>query len=184
MATNSVGREERRENLLPREVAVNKEDILLVWLDAHLNDSSDCLRTRLLLLELNPAAQFYANVDRCVNLIKSIKDERVLLIVSDALAQSVLPKITSHRPLVAILIFRVHREYHEALMNHCDKVVGIFTEQDSLFESIQETLDLVEKQTLAFSLFDQKQRLGRDLSQESASFIWHQMLLFVLKQMP
>jgi tetratricopeptide (TPR) repeat protein len=45
-------------------------------------------------------------------------------------------------------------------------------------------MDLVEKQTLAFSLFDQKQRLGRDLSKESASFIWHQMLLYVLKQMP
>jgi tetratricopeptide (TPR) repeat protein len=182
MTTNTLG-EECRENLLPHEVAENKEGILLIWLDARLDDSSDCLATRLLLLELNPAAQFYTDVDRCVNLIRSIKHERVFLIVSGALAQSVLPKITSHRTLVAIFIFCAHREYHETLTNHYDKVVGIFTEQDRLFESIRETLDLVEKQTLAFSLFDQKQRLGRDLSQESALFIWQQMLFFVLKQM-
>ena len=183
MATNTLG-EERRENLLPHEVTENKEDILLIWLDAHLDDSFDCLRSRLLLLELNPAVQFYTDVDHCVNLIKSIKHERVLLIVSSAFAQSTLPKISSYRTVVAISIFGSHRQQHEALMNGCDKVVGIFTDQDRLFESIRETLDLVEKQTLAFSLFDQKQRLGRDLSQGSASFIWHQMLLFVLKQMP
>ncbi|CAF1177402.1 unnamed protein product [Rotaria sordida] len=45
-------------------------------------------------------------------------------------------------------------------------------------------MNLVEKQTLAFSLFDQKQKIGRDISKESASFLWQQMLTYVLKQMP
>ncbi|CAF1447691.1 unnamed protein product [Adineta steineri] len=44
-------------------------------------------------------------------------------------------------------------------------------------------MNLVEKQTLTFSLFDQKQKSLKDLSQESASFLLHQMLIYVLKQM-
>ncbi|CAF3795402.1 unnamed protein product, partial [Rotaria sordida] len=45
-------------------------------------------------------------------------------------------------------------------------------------------MHLVEKLVLAFSLFDHKQKATKDLSKESASFFWHQMLIDVLKQMP
>lgn len=182
MTTNTF-EQQRRNNPLPHEITENKEDILLMWLDAHLDDSLDCLNTRLLLLELNPAVQFYTDVDRCVNCIKSIKYERIFLIVSGALAQSILSKISSYRTVAAIFIFCTNRQEHESLINSCDKVVDVFIDRDRLFESIRETFNLVEKQTLAFSLFDQKQRIGRNLTQESALFIWHQMLLFVLKQM-
>ncbi len=43
---------------------------------------------------------------------------------------------------------------------------------------------LFEKQTLAFNIFDQKQKSMKHLSKESASFLWHQMLIYVLKQIP
>ena len=185
MARNTLG-EERRENLLPHEVTENKEDILLIWLKEHLYDSIDSLRTHSLLLELNPAAHFYTDVDRCVNLIKSIKHERIVLIISGVFAQSTLPKISSHRAVVAIFIFCADGQHqpYETPKSSWGKIVGTFIDQDRLFESVRETLNLIEKQTLTFGLFDQKQRLGRDLSQESAPFIWHQMLLFMLKQMP
>jgi len=40
----------------------------------------------------------------------------------------------------------------------------IFTDQDSLLKSIREKMNVVEKLTLAFSLFDQKQKSSKDLS--------------------
>jgi len=45
-------------------------------------------------------------------------------------------------------------------------------------------MSLFEKQTLAFNIFDQKQKSMKHLSKESASFLWHQMLIYVLKQIP
>ncbi|CAF4606930.1 unnamed protein product [Rotaria sp. Silwood2] len=45
-------------------------------------------------------------------------------------------------------------------------------------------MHLIEKLVLAFSLLDHKQKVTKDLSKESASFFWHQMLIDVLKQMP
>ncbi|UJR19809.1 hypothetical protein I4U23_022942 [Adineta vaga] len=42
----------------------------------------------------------------------------------------------------------------------------------------------MNKRTLIFSLFNQKQKVGQSLTEESASFLWHQMLIYVLKQMP
>ena len=174
---------ERRLDPLPGEVTKNKEDIQLIWLDSNMNDSSDYTLTQTMLLELNPAVQFYSNVDRCLDLIKSIKDEQIFLIVSGALARRVLSQIHQQRTLVAIFIFCSNRQHHQTLMQEYSKIVEIFTDQESLLASIRERMDIVEKQTLAFSLFDQKQKALKDLSKESASFIINQMLIYVLRQM-
>jgi tetratricopeptide (TPR) repeat protein len=174
---------ERRQDLLPSEVTDNKEDIQLIWLDGNMNDSADYLLTRTMLLELNPAAQFYSNLDRCVDLIKSIKDEQIFLIVSGAFARPVLSQIHHHRSVVAIFIFCANRQHHESLIHEFNKIVEILPDQESLLKSIREKMNIVEKQTLAFNLFDQKQKGLKDLSKESASFLLHQMLIYVLRQM-
>lgn len=174
---------EGRLDLLPCEVVDNKEDIQLIWLDGNMNDSSDYLLTQTMLLELNPAVQFYSNFDRCLDLIKSIKDEQIFLIASGAFAERLLSQIHNQQTLVAIFIFCSNRQYHQSLMQKFNKIVEIFTDQDSLLKSIREKMNIVEKQALAFSLFDQKQKGLKDLSKESASFILNQMLIYVLRQM-
>jgi tetratricopeptide (TPR) repeat protein len=175
---------ERRQDPLPSEVTDNKEDIQLIWLDGNMDNSSDYILTQTMLLELNPAAQFYSNFDRCLDLIKSIKDEQIFLVVSGAFARRVLSQIHHQHTLVAVFIFCANRQHHEPLKHKFNKIVEIFTDQDSLLTSIREKMDIVEKQTLAFSLFDQKQKSLKDLSKESASFIINQMLIYVLRQMP
>ncbi|CAF0898613.1 unnamed protein product [Adineta steineri] len=174
---------ERRQNLLPNEVSDNKEDIQLIWLDGNMNDSHDYLLTQSVLTELNPAVQFYSHFDRCLDFIKSIKYEQILLIVSGAFAQQILLQTHHYRSLVAIFIFCSNHQRYKPLMEEYNKITGIFTKQHDLLESIKEKMNLVEKQTLTFSLFDQKQKSMKDLSQESASFLLHQMLIYVLKQM-
>ncbi|CAF0856129.1 unnamed protein product [Adineta steineri] len=183
MATSEV-LNERRQNLLPKEVADNKEDIQLIWLDGNMNDSDDYHLTQSMLIELNSAVQFYSDFDRCLDLIKSIKDEQIFLIISGAFAQRILLQTHHYRSLVAIFIFCSNHQRYKPLMQEYNKIVGIFTKQHDLLESIKDKMNLVEKQTLTFSLFDQKQKSLKDLSQESASFLLHQMLIYILKQMP
>ncbi|CAF4119734.1 unnamed protein product [Adineta steineri] len=161
----------------------NKEDIQLIWLDGNMNDSHDYLLTQSMLIELNPAVQFYSHFDRCLDFIKSIKHEQIFLIVSGDFAQRILLQSHHYRPLVAIFIFCSNHQQHIPLMKEYNKITGIFTKQHDLLESIKQKMNLVEKQTLSFSLFDQKQKSMKDLSQESASFLLHQMLIYILKQM-
>ncbi|CAF1009310.1 unnamed protein product [Adineta steineri] len=162
----------------------NKEDIRLIWLDAKIDDSQDSLRTQTLLLEFNPAAQFYTDPNRCIIFIKSTPNEQILLIVSGALAREVLSQIHDAQQITAVFVFCGNRKYHIELISKYSKVVDVFTKQDMLLQSIRDTMQVVEKQLLAFSLFDQKQKSTKDLSKDSASFLWHQLLLHVLKKMP
>ncbi|CAF0937926.1 unnamed protein product, partial [Didymodactylos carnosus] len=94
-------------------------------------------------------------------------DEKVFHLVSGKLASTVLAQIHS---LVDVL-------------------VDVFTEQTSLLAPIKETINITSKETLAFSLYDSKQPEGqqkstKDLSKESASFLWYQLLVNVLRQQP
>ncbi|CAF0934735.1 unnamed protein product [Adineta steineri] len=173
----------RQQNPLLNEVSDNKEDIQLIWLDGNMNDSHDYLLTQSMLIELNPAVQFYSHSDRCLDFIKSIKHEQIFLIVSGAFVQRILLQTHHYRPLVAIFIFCSNHQQHIPLMKEYNKITGIFTKQHDLLEAIKEKMNFVEKQTLSFSLFDQKQKSMKDLSQESASFLLHQMLVYILKQM-
>ncbi|CAF1320417.1 unnamed protein product [Adineta steineri] len=162
----------------------NKEDIRLIWLDAKIDDSQDSLRTQTLLLEFNPAAQFYTDPTRCIVFIKSTPNEQILLIVSGALAREVLSQIHDTQQITAVFVFCGNRKYHIELISKYSKVADVFTDQKMLLQSIRDTMLVVEKQLLAFSLFDQKQKSTKDLSKDSASFLWHQLLLHVLKKMP
>ncbi len=57
-------------------------------------------------------------------------------------------------------------------------------EPNEMYPDQYNLLKSMDKQTFAFNLFDQKQKSLRDLTKESASFLWNQMLIFVLKQIP
>ncbi|CAF0898758.1 unnamed protein product [Adineta steineri] len=149
---------ERRQDLLPSEVSDNKEDIQLIWLGGNMNDSDDYLLTQSILTELNPAVQFYSHFDRCLDFIKSIKHERIFLIVSGAFAHQILLQTHHYRPLVAIFIFCSNDQHYKPLMKEYNKITGIFTKQHDLLESIKDKMNLVEKQTLSFSLFDIKNK--------------------------
>ncbi|CAF1408189.1 unnamed protein product [Adineta steineri] len=148
-----------------------------------MNDSHDYLLTQSMLIELNPAVQFYSHFDRCLDFIKSITNEQIFLIVSGTFAQQILLQTHHYRSLIAIFIFCSNHQRYKPLMKEYNKITGIFTKQHDLLEAIKEKMNFVEKQTLSFSLFDQKQKSTKDLSQESASFLLHQMLIYVLKQM-
>jgi hypothetical protein len=124
MATNLPVNE--RQNLRPDQISNNKED---------------CVLTMTMLVKLNPAAQFYSDFDRCLDLINSIKHEQIFLIVSGSLAKRLLSKTNNHRSLVAVFIFCATRQYHESLTNEYDRIIRIYTDQNSLLESIRQKIN-------------------------------------------
>jgi UDP-N-acetylglucosamine transferase subunit ALG13 len=172
------------KNLSPSQITNNKEAIQLIWLDGNINDSSDCILTKSMLIELNPAVQFYTDFDRCLDLIKSIKHEKIFVIVSPSFVGQILSQVSNYKSIIAIFIFRGNLQQYKSLVDEHNEIIGVYTNQKTLFEAIRMKMNLIEKQTLAFDLFNQKQKSIKDLSKESALFIWNQMLIHVLKQIP
>jgi tetratricopeptide (TPR) repeat protein len=177
-------RDKRRRNLGRNEIVDSKEEVRLVWFSVNIDDSAESLRIQSILLELNPSALFYTDLNQCIDFIRSINDEQVFLILSDPFQPTSLLHIGNLHMVVAIFILSVDKQNLVKLMDEDDRIIDVFTDEDHLIESIRTKMRLIEKQTVAFNLFDDKQKSMRELSKESASFLWYQLLTHILKQMP
>ena len=162
----------------------NKEEYRLVWLDPSINESYDSIQTQLMLLQLNPSSQFYTDCDQCIEAIELKRNENFLVITAGSWAREVLPKLSPLDTIQGIFIFCFECEQYQSLMNKEHLIIDVVTNQDSLRQSVLDTLHRLERESIVASFFQQTEKLSRDQTKQSASFLWHQMLMDVLCQMP
>lgn len=169
-------------NLYSNGTKENNENIQLIWLD----NSSCSNHVQSMLVELNRTVQFYTDLNRCMGLIKAIRDEKIILIVSMNLARTVLAQIHSYPLLTSVFIFCSNKDEHQwmELMNDFKKIIQIDSEYESITKSIRKTINIVEQQILSFSIFNQNKDYTNDLSKNSTSFLWYQIVVDILKQIP
>lgn len=174
-----------RRDLHPGVIEENKEDITLIWLDKEINDSKESKYMQTLFIEINNFVQFYTDPQLCIDYIRTITNEKIFLIVSELFAHQVVAEVHPLLTVNSIFIFSWSSTNQKQLLKDYSKIIGRFTEQVPLIESVQNGIHLMSKHLIAFRLFSQqRQKSFRDLSKESASFLWNQLLLDAVKQMP
>lgn len=169
------------------DIERNLEDVTLIWCDPDIDHSSDSRHTRRLLRELHNYVQFYTNPQLCLGYVRSIKEERIILIVSHVFAKQILPEVLSFPAVSSIFLLCVNDppDAFTSIPDEYQKMVQIFTDRQALIQSIQSRIHFVMKQTTEFSLFcGQKQKSTRNLSRQSASFLGFQILFNILRKFP
>ncbi|CAF0861109.1 unnamed protein product [Rotaria sordida] len=161
------------------EIKPNRENIRLIYL----NNIEPTFDIQSNLLKINPATQFYTNIQLCIDFIKTISNEEIFLIISNILLSNIFDYIYFLQPIIAIFIYDDKQEINELKIKY-PKIIDRYTNQNDLLKSIQEKIQFIEKQTFIYSLFDQKHKSIRDLTKESATFLWYHMLINIFKQMP
>jgi tetratricopeptide (TPR) repeat protein len=179
---NSITCEQQQS--VVEDIDENKENITLIWFDPNIGSRKDTDTTIKRLREINDYVKFYTELDQCLKHIQSIHNEKIFLVTSGARASELLPQITTLRQVDSIFIFCMKKVKYEHLTNEYLKIVGIYVDINALCVSIQEQVDLVEKQLKTFSIFDQHQKSTKDLSKQSAEFLWFQLFGYVILRLP
>ncbi|CAF1375623.1 unnamed protein product [Rotaria sp. Silwood1] len=162
----------------------NFEGITLIWFDPRLNTTDDTKQTAKELREINNYVIFHSDQLECVDYIKSVRDEKIFLITSGKAASSILPETIQLKQIDSIFIFCFKIEKYQDLLQKYESVVGIYSNRSTLINAIKENVDLLQKQLNAFSFYNEHQeKATRDLSQESAEFIWFQLFKDVILRM-
>ncbi|CAF2055832.1 unnamed protein product [Rotaria magnacalcarata] len=123
------------------------------------------------------------DIQQCIDAITEMVDEQLFIVVSSSFAVEFLPVIHDLRVVIGIYMFDTQRQ-STAFNEKYSKIIDIVSDTETLLQSLRSRTRQLERMSLTFSLFNQKQKSTRDLIKESASFLWHQMLLYVLKQIP
>ncbi|CAF4480491.1 unnamed protein product [Rotaria sp. Silwood2] len=162
----------------------NKESITLIWYDPNIGSYEDTEKTKEQLRLTNDYVIFSNDLEECMTFIQLIYQEKIFFITSGSKASEILPVISAFRQIDSIFILCMEKERYEHLLNEYVNIIGIYTHIDDLCKSIKEQLELFNKQLQAFSFFDQYQKATKDLSKESAHFLWFQLFSYVIVRLP
>ncbi|CAF4830426.1 unnamed protein product [Rotaria sp. Silwood1] len=162
----------------------NKESITLIWFDSNIGSNEDTEKTKQTLRLINDYVIFSTDLEQCITFIESINKEKIFLITSGSKASDILPRVSSLRQIDSIFIFSLRKNRYEYLLNDFKKIIGIYIDLDDLCKSLKEQIDLVNRQIQTFSFFDQHQKSTKDLSKESAEFLWFQLFNYVIARLP
>lgn len=160
------------------------QDFLLVWLDENTHDSSELSPFIARLPQRTSVLHSFTELESTMAFVKSIQYEQVLLIVSSTFADEMLSRIKNLRIIQDVFIFDCGSSNRRINSDQCNAEVAIFSSQAELFVAVEKKIVVFQKQVFNFSTCDQMQRSTKDLSKESNTFLWHQILFHVLRQMP
>ncbi|CAF3990748.1 unnamed protein product [Didymodactylos carnosus] len=158
----------------------------VVWLDANMDQTKDCIDTKVYLHEGINYLRTFNNPDNCIDYITSIQNEKVFFIVSGSMGEIVAPLIDDIQQIHSVYVFCCNKAKQE-WTKQCPKISGIFVDKQPLLAKIKEDIESCSKELLPMSIFSPKangEHSLRDLSKENATFMWYHFLIRILLLMP
>ncbi|CAF0834501.1 unnamed protein product [Rotaria sordida] len=120
----------------------NYEDFIVVWLDENIQKIDDTQKVIAELRKMMNRLEIFDNKECCLDFLRGIKREKLLLVLSDSFGQYVLPQINSIPQLASVYIFSADKIKHENCSSSFKIVHGIYTDITSLCEKIRNYIKL------------------------------------------
>ncbi|CAF3817577.1 unnamed protein product [Rotaria magnacalcarata] len=175
-------------NVLPNGIPIHDiESLTVVWLDSNINQNEDCIDTELELRRLTAHLRIFTKLNECVEYLSSFKGKPacIFLIVSGLLGVNLMEHIREIEAIVWIYVFCENETFHNSWANKHSKIRGVFVEKERLFSSLLPDLATFSIHFTPISIFqsDENQKSIHDLSEETASFMWSQLLVHIILTM-
>ena len=116
------------------------QNYLLVWVDATIDESStDCQHSLEQLHTVVNNVTILTELDACVHLLQSVKDEKAFVIVSCALAEDLVPRIHSMGQVDTIYIFGGDQAPHKPWSKEWSRIKNFYTKIEPICEALQQS---------------------------------------------
>ncbi|CAF4193549.1 unnamed protein product [Rotaria sp. Silwood2] len=162
-------------------------DFVLVWLDSTIETNKNHQNTKVLLQRLIRVRLLtFDDPDQCIDNITDEPLKRIFLIISNTFGKHVIPLIHEFPYIQSIYIYYGDQEKIEAWTMPYSKISGIFIKTQALIHKICDDVKVHDKNgDLSMSMFHlaEKENTLEQLSKESVTFMWYQLILKVLRLM-
>ena len=165
----------RSERSFPVRIIQN---YLIVWLDEHI-DQINIDRSINQLKQIVNTVEFFDDTDQSIDFITDIKQEKVLMILSDQLASNLLPLIQNINQINSIYIYSMRKSSNEQRIKRSKKVKGIFNEISLLCQMIREDANKCDHDSISIS-FVSSNKSKQNLDELDSTFMYTQILKEVL----
>lgn len=150
---------------------------MVLLLDANDETRSRIVRDRL--SNLVKHFQTFSSTSDCIDYIRQLSEVAKVIIISvnEADTKPIIAVIDDLKQIAALYII-------DDANDHREKRIRRFNDVSLLFEHVETTAVNMKNQSFSFCFLNQEQRSTLDLTKEAATFMWGQLTLDVLQELP
>lgn len=115
----------------------NMQQVTLIWLDSNIDESSSDFQNALRKLKtVIHQVETFKDIDICFNYIDQVRKRQMFMIVSGAIGQYIVSKISEPALLERVYIFCNNVAYHLKWAGKVSKIKGVFNNIDQLCKEL------------------------------------------------
>ncbi|CAF3434182.1 unnamed protein product [Rotaria socialis] len=160
------------------------ENCIVIWLDSNINETNgDYQKSINSLRNIVNTIKTFTNTNSCIDYLIQIKDEKIFIIVSGALAQTIVPHIQGISKLDSIYVFCANKSKHELWINEWSKVKGVFTQIELICHALKRDTQQCDRNLIPISVLAAMNPLNKNLNELDQSFMYSQLLKEILVEL-
>ena len=150
----------------------------LFWFDTNVNEcNEDFLQSLVQLKRLVNTIDTFSNVLSCIDFLRQVQDEQVLMIISSSWEEHLVHRVHDIPCLKAIYMFSAHSSSHSKAWT---KVKGEWNTFASLRLAVQQTVRQCEQDSIQISMLAAHEVAEKNLDELDPSFMYSQLLKEIL----
>ena len=129
------------------------KNIFLVWLDSNIHENNkDYQNSITYLRQVTHTIYTFTDYVECIEFLEEIQDDKVCLIMSGSLGESIIDYMHQMSQVNSILIFCIDKRYHEQWAKNWSKIKGVYTDIKLICDVFEEATSNYEYNTINFGL--------------------------------
>jgi tetratricopeptide (TPR) repeat protein len=158
------------------------QNVMLIWLDKNINNKKeDCCNTVTQLRHVGITVHTFTDTDQCIDFVTDSCNEKVVLIISGALCQNIVPLVHDIGQLHKIFIFGKNKIRYEQWAKQWSKIKDVFTEVTPIFEALNQVSQQCEENAISISFVAiDGNTFNKNLDRLDPMFMYSQILKEIL----
>ena len=160
----------------------NLETFVLVWLDPNVDTSQENVQTQIRLREILTCLITFDRVKACEDWLKKCSpNEKIILIVSGAYGQEIVPRIHDTPLIIAVYVYCLDVQRNEIWAKNFPKIRSVQSSTANLLRELSQNQYKLEnvEDSKALQIYQGTEQVY-SLDMKTASLIWYQLLLEIL----
>jgi tetratricopeptide (TPR) repeat protein len=158
------------------------QNVMLIWLDKNINDKKeDCCNAVTQLRHIGNTVHTFTDTDQCIDFVTDRYSENVILIISGALCQNIVPLVNDIAQLHKIFIFGKNKIRYEQWVKQWSKIKDVFTDVTLIFDALNQVLQQCEENAISISFVAiDSSTFNKNLDRLDPMFMYSQILKEIL----
>jgi tetratricopeptide (TPR) repeat protein len=155
------------------------ETTILVWLDASSEKTNDSTqKTFNHFCRVVNIVETFSDLEKCYHFMNSIKNEKILFVVSGTFGPQILPRIENFNQIYSIYIFCGNKNNHIEWTKPYKKIQGIHTQIKDLSEALRYDNNEYDKSLTSISVLPPTPIV--ELNQSNKEFVYLQVMKSII----